>query len=755
MVRSSDIAVWLKNVDKDDLRYIGDLSANLGEMMQAGFPVPPGFAVTTNAYTLFIRENSLDKPILHLLNTVNYRDPNSIKQVSNHIKKLITQATFPKEVSSEIIKFYENINRKSSMPTVSVRPSIFSGDLKNLFIEQRDINTNIHGEATLMHEIRKIWASLFDANVINYRHQNNMNHLTTKIALAIQQTLNPESSGVIFTINPINNDKNTILVEAIYGQGEGVTQGKVTPDHYKISKKDMKVVEKIISDQEVMIVKNKNGTKKVSVPKKLRGKQKITDQNILLLAEYAKKLEKHYYLPQDTEWAKEDGKFYILQTRQITTLSSDNGLKGVSTPPESTFPKYAVKPLLLGDPASPGIGIGRVRIIKNLRDLGKVKKGDVLVAESTGVNFIPAMKKASAIITEKSGRVSHAAAASRALGIPAVVGAPNALKILKNDMVLTVNGKTGEVMKGSIRISSNSASMSQTSLKTKTSIFVNITESDQAESSASLPVDGVGLLRSEHMITDFGIHPKKLLHDRKHTELTNRLADEIGKVCRAFYPRPVFYRLTNLKTNEYRDLAGGKMYEPTEPNPALGYRGAYRHINDPRALKLELDAIKKVREKMGLNNLNLTLPFVRTVKELEQIKRYINQSGLRRSSTFKLSLVCEVPSNVILIDEFLKVGIDEVSIGLSNLTMLMLGLDIDNEEVAAVFDEKNSAVLWAIEHMITSCRKQQVPVSIFGDTSLTSPSLIEKLVEWKITSLSVSPNLAEIIRENIYNAEKK
>ena len=408
---------------------------------------------------------------------------------------------------------------------------------------------------------------------------------------------------------------------------------------------------------------------------------------------------------------------------------------------------------MTGSPASPGISVGVVKKLKGASELGKIKKGDVLVAKSTNPDYVPAMRIASAIVTEQGGRTSHAAIVSREFGIPAVVGVASALSVLKDGEMITVNGKTGEIFKGGFLTKAPQAEIEEPQFKTATKLLVNLAEPEVAERVATRNVDGVGLLRAEFMIAQIGTHPKKLIHDGKSKVFVDKLAEGVGAICKAFYPRPVLYRATDFKTSEYASLIGGKQYEPEESNPMLGYRGAFRYVHDAQVFKLELEAIKKVREKMGFTNLNLMIPFVRTVQELAHVKKIIHDEGLRRAPHFKLYIMVEVPSTVILIDDFIKEGIDGVSIGSNDLTMLILGTDRDNSEVATAFDERNPAVLWALERVIRACHKNNVASSICGQAPSLYPSLVEDLVSWGIGSISVSPDAIANTRKIIHQVE--
>lgn len=751
MIKPTDLVVWLSEVDKDDTKYVGGKGANLGEMISAKFPVPHGFVTTARAYFTFLHENKLDKAIRQLLATINYENSESLTQATRHIRKLIEEAPVPEVLVKQIFKYYEKLGKNV---LVAVRSSATSEDSKAAsFAGQNETFLNVRGEAALIEKIREAWASLFEARSVFYRNENRIDHLKTGIALVVQKMVESETSGVMFTIDPVTNNKRRIIIEAIYGLGEYIVQGKVTPDHYEVDKQTLMVVDKKIEEQYVMYVKKGVENKELKVSQTARSKQKITDHDIVELTKLGVDLEKHYYFPQDIEWAKEGNKLFIVQTRPITTINKKQSTTENKTEGKLVDAK-SQHPILLGDPASPGIGIGAVKVLKSPAEIGKVKTGDVLVAPYTSPDYVPAMKRAAAIVTERGGRTSHAAIVSREFGIPAVVGAEHATSILRDNEVVTVNGKSGEIFKGSIHLRGEEVGSGE-NLKTKTHVLVNLAEPELAARVAAKEVDGVGLLRAEFMIAEIGIHPRKLIKDKKEKVFIEKLAAGLTTFCQAFYPRPIIYRATDFKTNEYSNLKGGREFEPVESNPMLGYRGAYRYINDPRVFKLELEAIKYVRNKKKLNNLHLMIPFVRTPKELSEVKKIVVESGLRRSPTFHLIMMVEIPSNVILIEDFVKVGIDGISIGSNDLTMLMLGIDRDNEEVAIEFDERNEAVLWALEKVIKTCKAKGVTSSICGQAPSEYPDLVEKLVEWGITSVSVAPDAIENTRRTVYRIEKK
>lgn len=757
------LLVWFHEVDKEDVALVGGKGANLGEMVKAGFPVPTGFIVTSHAYFNFIKENNLITKIKHLLGTVNYDSSDSLSQVSIHIQKIIMQGNMSNELVKQIYSYYQKLSGPLKEALVAVRSSATAEDLPGAsFAGQQETYLNVQGEANLILKIKAAWASLFNARAIFYRHEQHFDHFRVGIAVPVQKMVESEQSGIMFTLDPVTNDKSKIVIEAIFGLGEMIVQGAVTPDHYEVSKKDLSILIKDVAVQKKLLEKVGTKNKEVNIPKSKGEKQKINTNQIIELAKLGKMLEQHYYFPQDSEWAIEKGKIYIVQTRPITTINSK--VKSQKSKVDEKKDNYTLdtKPytlLLKGDPASPGIATGLVKIIKSAKEIDKVKSGDVLVAPQTNPDFVPAMKKAVAIVTDSGGRTSHAAIVSRELGIPAIVGTGKGTQVLKNGQIITVNGIKGEVYKGGLpahqSITTSQQSLVNNHLKTKTHVYVNLAQPELAEKISKQNVDGVGLLRAEFMMAQIGVHPKKLIKDKKKDLFVKKLAEGLEAFCKPFGDRPVVYRTSDFKTNEYRNLIGGKDYEPMEPNPMLGYRGAYRYINDPEVFNLELEAIKLIRNKKEYKNLWMMIPFVRTVKELIEVKKLISAQGLYRSATFKLWMMVEIPANVILLDKFIYAGIDGISIGSNDLTMLVLGTDRDNSEVAKEFDERNEAVLWALERAITTARKHKITASICGQAPSLYPSLVEKLVEWGITSVSVSPDAIEHTREIVKECEKK
>lgn len=759
MLKKEKFVLWFKEVDRDDLALVGGKGANLGEMTKFGIPVPNGFIVTAQSYYYFLEKTGIKNTIKSYLQTVDVNNATQLNQASRLCQNEIEKAAMPIEVAQEIVNNYLKLSGLFKECLVAVRSSATAEDLPNAsFAGQQATFLNIKGEASLLSAVKSCWASLFTPRAIFYRTENKFDHFKVGIAVPVQKMIQAEVSGVMFTIDPVGNLKNKIIIEAIYGLGELIVQGSQTPDHYEVDKNTLTIEKKEVNVQKIKLIKKAAETKEFPLTQKEGSRQKISDKFIIELARWGKKIENHYFYSQDIEWAIEKGKIYIVQTRPVTTVAKSE--EALTQQFEAS--KSKLVPILTGDPASPGIGVGKVQIINNPSKIDKVEKGEILVTSMTSPDYVPAMKRSSAIVTDLGGRTCHAAIVSRELGIPCIVGTQKATKILKNGDVISVNGTDGVIYKGAIPISKksieekpNKNSLSDEVLKTATKVYVNLAEPELSENISKRNVDGVGLLRAEFMIAQIGTHPKKLIRSGRKQVFIDKMAEGLMTFCKSFYPRPVVYRATDFKTNEYRNLLGGKDYEPMEPNPMLGYRGCFRYIHDPEVFKLELEAIKIVRNKLGLKNLNLMIPFVRTPKELLEVKKILASEDLSRTASFKLWLMVEIPSNVILLEKFIEIGIDGVSIGSNDLTMLLLGTDRDNNEVASQFDERNEAVLWALEKTIKTCNKSNITSSICGQAPSVYPDLTEKLVEWGITSISVSPDMIEKTREIIYKAEEK
>ncbi len=750
------LVAFFKDIDKHDLPLVGGKGANLGEMVGAGFPVPNGFAVTVESYDLFIAHNNLHTKINDILKVVDSNQPDQLQNASKRIEKLVTECEVPQEVIHEVSKAYKRLSGVLAKSLVAVRSSATAEDLPGMsFAGQQATYLNIKGESNLLVAIRDCWASLFTARAIFYRAQNNIPNEKVKICVIVQKMVQSEVSGVMFTIDPVSNDKDRIIVEAVWGLGEMMVQGSVVPDHYVVQKDTFAILSKEISDQSIQLIRKKGQTVEAEVPKFLRSRQKLTDAQVVKLAKIGAKLQEHYYFPQDIEWARDESdELFIVQTRPVTTIN--DGKKPTAKMLQESEFKVSEAPILSGAPASPGIGTGPAKILKSPKEINKVKPGDVLVAPMTSPDYVPAMKKASAIVTDQGGATSHAAIVSRELGIPCVVGTKDATKLLKDETVVTVDGARGQVFLGG-KVGAHKAKdvNKEVVIKTKTAtrIYVNLAEKELANEVAKQNVEGVGLLRAEFMIANIGMHPKEAIKNKKQMDFTNELAKGLTTFCKAFYPRPVVYRATDFKTNEYRSLPGGQNWEPEEANPMLGFRGAYRYISSPDVFNLELQAIKKVRK--DYNNLWIMIPFVRSPQELAKVRRIVSSEGLFESASFKFWMMCEIPVNVIQIEDFIAEGIDGISIGSNDLTMLVTGTDRDNATVADAFNERSKAVLWSIRRVIKACHKHGITCSLCGQAASQYPDLVKKLVSYGITSVSVNPDAINSTRKVIMEAEKE
>ena len=794
---------WFDELSKDSLNVAGGKGANLGEMSKSNFPIPPGFVVGAESYYEYIKLHRIDKMIEEILLPLDVNDTKKLNIASETLSNAIMAGTVPKEMSDQIIDSYNELKKRTGADTeyVAVRSSATAEDLPSAsFAGQQASFLNVFGEAGLIDAVKQCWASLFTPRSIFYRSEQQFDHRKVKLAVVVQHMVQSEKAGVFFTVDPISQDVNKMTIEGAYGLGETVVSGALTPDTYIINKKSLDIIDKKIAKQDWMLTKVGEKNVKATIKKDFQQMQKMSDAQIQELAKIGRNIEKHYGWPQDIEWAVEGGKVYIVQSRPITTLKKqvtsqyslastpggspdekqgknmeeDMGVsldstraqaEGVSsshadTMPGELIPISKAKTILRGLPASPGFSTNRVRILLDLDDLSKMQSGEILVTVMTTPDFVPAMRRASAIITDAGGLTSHAAIVSRELGVPAVIGTIDATRKLQDGMIVTVDATKGIVYEGKVDISelakpTTAVIGGESSPVTATKVYVNVAEPDIAEKVAKLAVDGVGLLRAEFMVANMGVHPRKLYEEGRGQEFIDNLAEGISRIAGAFYPRPVVYRATDFKTNEYRNLEGGEKYEPQEENPMIGYRGAMRYIREPELFELELKAIKKVREDMGLKNLWLMIPFVRRTEQIIAIKKLMEAQGLHRTKDFKLWIMVEVPSSVFMIEEMCEEGIDGVSIGSNDLTQLILGVDRDNATIAKEFDERSTAVLRAMRHVIKTCKAHGVTASICGQAPYVYPELTEKLIEFGTTSVSVNPDVIEKTRRLIASAEQK
>ena len=745
MQEGQKTVVWFNEVGKKDVGLVGGKGANLGEMTNAGIPVPPGFIVTADVYFNFLRQTKLIDRIREPLEHIDVNDSKKLQRAAAQVRQIISDAPMPPDIAKEIEQAYIKMGRG----LVAVRSSATAEDLPEAsFAGQQRTFLNVQGEKEVVVAVHGCWASLFEARAIFYRVEQGFDHFKVGIAVPVQRMVQSEASGVMFTLEPVTSDRSKITIEAVLGLGETIVSGDVTPDHYTVDKDELKITDKEIARQEWKLIKKdglagKEDNIKVDLTPEEQAQQKITDADIIFLAEIGKRLEDHYQFPQDIEWAKENGEIFIVQTRPVTTIREVAEVtREISAPV-----------LLSGAPASPGIAAGPVKLVTDPSQIDKVLDGDILVAEMTTPDFVPAMKRAVAIVTDRGGRTAHAAIVSREMGIPCIVGTGDAMATLKDGQIITVDGSSGNVYDGKVEIAVEAETRVREKIKTRTKLLVNLAQPELVDRVATRDVDGIGLLRAEFMVAQIGEHPSYMISQNRGNEFVDKLAGGLTAFARAFHPRQVVFRTNDLKTNEYRALKGGEQYEEVEENPMLGYRGASRYITDIETFKLELAAIKKVRE--NYNNLWVMIPFVRTVDELAQTVKIMEAEGLKRSEDFKIWMMVEVPSNIILLEKFLAVGIDGISIGSNDLTQLTLGVDRDSAKLADTFDERDEAVMLSLERAIKVAKSMGVTSSICGQAPSVFPELTEKLVEWGITSVSVSPDMIDVTREIIAKVEEK
>ncbi|MEK7168424.1 MAG: phosphoenolpyruvate synthase [Patescibacteria group bacterium] len=753
------LVIEFKDIDKSDIALVGGKGANLGEMTKAGFPVPNGFAVTVPAYELFLEENNIATKIYEILEVIDVEDPAQLETASKRIQKIINTSKFPDSVFSELVKSYKKLGGLFHDALVAVRSSATAEDLPGMsFAGQQATFLNVKGESALQVAVRECWASLFTPRAIYYRHSNKIKIEKVGISVIVQKMVQSEVSGIMFSIDPVTNRKDRIIIDAVWGLGEMIVQGSYIPDHYVVQKETFDVLSKELNEQKMQYIKDGQTTKEIPVSPKNVSRIKLSEEQIVALAKLSQKLQDHYYYPQDSEWALEKGKLYIVQTRPITTIEDIKSVRDKDIKSTDNSISNNQAPVLKGISASPGLGTGIVRILKSPKEIDKIKKGDILVAPMTSPDYVPAMKKAAAIVTNEGGMTSHAAIVSREMGIPCVVGTKTGTKVLKDGDIVTVNGTSGEVFQGGIKneelrnknlpITKN---LSPKTYKTATKLYVNLAEPEFAEKVSKMDVDGIGLLRAEFIMAGIGIHPREAIKRHTQRQFIDKLVHGLETFCKEFSPRQVVYRATDFKTNEYRSLEGGKSWEPQESNPMLGYRGAFRYISDPEVFSLELQAIREVRKKYP--NLQVMIPFVRSPDELRRVRKIVQAEGLFDDPHFKFWMMVEIPVNIIMIEEFIKVGIDGISIGSNDLTMLLQGTDRDNSTVASEFNEMSPEVLWAIKKVIKACNKAGVTSSICGQAASTYNEMIDVLVRAGITSISVNPDAVTRVRSMIHESE--
>ncbi|MEW6068258.1 MAG: phosphoenolpyruvate synthase [Nitrospirota bacterium] len=766
-MKELDFVIWFKDLGKEDIPRVGGKCANLGELSgKIGVPVPQGFAVSASTYRFFIEDTGADKRIEELLSGLDVDNMESLQSVSMQIRKIIEELPVPQKMEKAIFKAYDKLCEQTGKKNVAVavRSSATAEDLPGAsFAGQQDTFLNINRE-NLLYSVKRCWSSLFTPRAIVYRKEKGFSHKEVLISVAVQEMVFSQASGVMFTIEPVSGAKDRVVINASWGLGEAIVSGQITPDEYAVEKKTLQILDKRVSKKDRQIVSDKRGsTKWVAVQQKLQEQPSVTDETIIRLAKYGIQIENHYGVPQDIEWAvDEDGRIFILQARPETVHT------GGEKPTTTERKEFVEKEILVrGIGVSPGIGAGKAKIMLNVKNISGFNQGDVLVTEMTTPDWVPAMKKSAAIVTNLGGKTCHAAIVSRELGIPCIVGTENATKVLTDEVVITVDGQRGLVFKGAIAESEKegvkvAAATSDISSQiiTATKVYVNLSIPEIAKKIAQeTNADGVGLLRAEHLMLSIGKHPRLLIEEGGDQVMVDIFSKGVAQVAEAFFPRPVVYRFLDFKPDEFLELPGGEKYEKGHvgPNPMIGYRGEYRYTKEDDIFRLELRAIRQAREKMGFTNIWVMVPFVRTLEVFRKTVAIMQEEGLdhRNDQGFQLWIMVEVPSAVFMIEEFCKEGIDGVSFGTNDLTMLILGVDRNDTSVQEIYDERNLGVLRAIAYTMAICKKYGVTTSICGQAPSVYPDYLEFMIRCGSTSISVNPDTVVSARRSVAMIEQK
>ncbi|MCD6242353.1 phosphoenolpyruvate synthase [Candidatus Bathyarchaeota archaeon] len=783
-IREEKLILWFEELGKEDIPLVGGKNANLGEMLKAGIPVPPGFAITAHAYKRFIEETGIAEQIYKIIEetVTDPNDPKQYEEASKRIRSLIESTPMPDYLAEAIKQAYRELCNRTNIVNISVavRSSATAEDLPGAsFAGQQETYLNVAGEDKLLEKTVKCWSSLFTPRAIFYRTQKGFRHEDVLISVGVQKMVNAKAAGVMFTLNPVTGDRNQIVIEANWGLGESVVSGAVTPDYYAVDKNTMKIIEKKIAKKTVEYVKNPETGETIhaEVPPERQEIPCLTDEEILRLAELGKKIEEHYGKAQDIEWAIDrDLPFpenvFIVQSRPETVWSAMTKAEVKAEKAKVVAPtelKVVTKGIGTG---KRDIGFGKAKVIFSPEEAEKLmQKGDILVTTMTNPDFVPYMRMASAIVTDKGGVTCHAAIVSRELGIPCVVGTENATKVMQTDKEYTVDARNGVVYEGVVKEIIRPAAAPtavgaptayatvQQAPVTATKIYMNLGIPEKIEDYRNLPFDGIGLMRIEFILASYiGEHPLYLIETGQSQKFIDKLAEGIATVARAIQPRPVVVRFSDFKTNEYRELKGGEKYEIVEDNPMLGWRGCSRYISPwyEEAFRLECRAIKKCREEWGLKNVWVMLPVVRTIWEAKRVLEIMKEEGLERSRDFKVWFMAETPSIVIMADEFSKLC-DGFSIGSNDLTQGVLMIDRDSERLGLLgyFDERDPAVKRAIAHLIRVAHKNGCTVSICGEGPSNLPDFAEFLVRCGIDSISVNADAVISTRQLVASIEQK
>ena len=783
--KEGTLILWFDELGIDDVPYVGGKNASLGEMYRnltgKGVRIPNGFAITAHAYQLLLKNAGIEPEMKKILGNLNTKDTRQLAEKGHQIRHLISSAQFPPELIKAITGAYQKLCDECGRDTdVAVRSSATAEDLPTAsFAGQQETYLNIRGINHLLDACKNCFASLFTNRAISYRVDQGFNHFKVSLSIGVQKMVRSDlaCSGVLFTIDTESGFKDAVFITGAYGLGENVVQGAVNPDQYYVFKPTLKkgfspIITKTCGEKGIRMIYDMQGvkatTKNIPTPVEDRKKLVLNDKEILQLAEWGCIIENHYtakaghFKPMDIEWAK-DGKtneLFIVQARPETVMSQRD-----PTVMEEYILKKKGKALIKGSAVGQKIGQGPARIIKEAKDIDLFKKGEVLITDMTDPDWEPVMKIAAAIVTNRGGRTCHAAIISRELGIPCIVGTDHGTETIKDKQPVTVScaeGDEGVVYEGILPIEIKKHDLKKLPT-TKTKIMMNLANPEMAFTSSFIPNDGIGLVREEFIINSYiKIHPLALMHfhtikdeklKKQIEDLTpgykdksaffvDKLAEGVARITAAFYPKPVILRFSDFKSNEYANLVGGTLFEPKEENPMLGWRGASRYYtgNYQQAFALECKAIKKVREEMGLTNLEVMIPMCRTLNEAHAIVNELAKNGLKRGKNgLKVICMCEVPSNALLAEKFLDI-FDGFSIGSNDLTQFTLAVDRDSSLVSHIYDERDEAVLWLIHHVIDIANRKKKYIGICGQAPSDHPDFAQFLVECGIQSISLNPD---------------